>query len=150
MKWTLLAVLILTGAMGFSLEDNSALLLRGPKIGKGIEFIGPNAISYESGEYGYRGKTVSVYVVRIFIPTLSTMSAFSCGGTALSSLALGPESKESVFFYDSGENWRVFFAFHRDEEKICPFITNFLARLRFFLGTSGENGSPLPAFVEIK
>jgi hypothetical protein len=128
-------------------QGSEALLLRGPKVGKGIDYFGPNAIPFERGDYSYNDGTVSVYYIRRYIPILSEWRREVCGRTTLHVLE---ENGESVLLYDSSEGWYVLFVFAREETKRCPFVTPFLERLRFFRASAAAAGSPLPATIEIR
>jgi hypothetical protein len=128
-------------------QETGAMLLRGPKVGKGIDYFGPNAIPYERGDYRYNGGTVTVYYILRHIPVLPEWRREACGRTPLFVLE---ENRESVFLFDSAEGWYVLFVFSKEESKRCPFVVPFLERLRFFRASAADSGSPLPAVVEIR
>ena len=145
----LAAVLALALTAGLGAEEEKVFLQKGPKIGKGLEFFGPNAIPYELVEYGYRQKTVLVYLVRRAIPILPSWEKADCAKAPLSLLpAAGGETNKKALLYDSGEDWYAIFVFADEEKASCPFIEVFLDRLRFFLRSGTP--SPFPAILDIK
>ena len=101
-------------------EEEKVLLQKGPKLGKGLEFFGPNAIPYEQAEYGYRQKTVTIYFIRRSIPILPSWEKADCAKTPLSLLSGGNEKNQKAFLYESGEDWDTIFVFSKDEMSTCP------------------------------
>jgi len=125
-------------------QTERAVLLRGPKVGRGVDVFGPNALPYERGEYSYDGGVVTVFYIRSYLPPLRDWPRADCGKIPLVAGAAG--GPEKLFIHDGGD-WGLLFIFGGTGEKPCPFIEAFLARFRYFLRLSA---SPFPAAVDIK
>lgn len=127
----------------FCADDDRALLVRGPKLGKGIEYFGVNAIPYELGEYRFKDLTFSAYFIRRYIPSLPGWEKKDC---AKNRFRLLSKESEDALLYEGEEAWTVLFVFPKNTAEACLLMDRFLDRLRFFLNLG--TGSPLPAVVE--
>ncbi|HOV38389.1 MAG TPA: hypothetical protein PLG79_06690 [Spirochaetales bacterium] len=127
-------------------KENQAVFVRGPVIGKGLPFLGPNVIPYEKGEYEYQGTSITVYFIRRSLPVLESWTPVQCGRNVLYQIrqdlpegliALSPKGF-SLLFLLSPIPWR------------CTFIEAFLNRFTSFFQNLGPEESPFPAFIEIR
>ncbi len=140
-------------------QTEKAVLLRGPRVGRGIDIFGPNALPYERVEYSYRGGEVTVFHIRSYQPPPKGWVRGDCGKVPLLRPAPGstpgdvpgaapgrpPDGR--VFLHDGGEDWSLLFLFGEGVERPCPFIEAFLPGFRNFLRLAV---SPFPAWVEVK
>lgn len=127
--------------------EGVAVLERGPDHETGLRFLPPNAIPFFRGEYVDQFWTIEVSYIETEIFLSDRWIPGRCGSAKV---LLIKEGELVRYFYDSDQDWSVFFSFSAQYDKGCAFIARFLQRLRFFQSAAGEPGIvPLPAVVEI-
>lgn len=125
-------------------EEERAVFVRGPVVGRGLPYLSINAIPYELGNYLYRGTTIEVYFIRRAIPVLESWIPKKCGATIFYQVA--PDSPEalmalsplgfSVLFVAPAEPWR------------CQLLRPLWNRISSFYQNLGRGEPPFPAIVE--
>ncbi|MEW5816780.1 MAG: hypothetical protein AB1798_15470 [Spirochaetota bacterium] len=123
-----------------------AVLQKGPLVKKGIPLLPPNIIPTFYGEYSYKNEIISLYYTREEIVPSKEWQAFTCGRKTHLRI---PGERRVALFYDSGNNWYVFFSFPPGIENPCLFSDLFIDRLNYFLGISGSSAVvPFPAVLQ--
>ncbi len=131
-------------------HDHDALLVRGPRPGHGLPFLGPNLIEYERAVYRYRAGEVTVYYGEDRLPIDADPEVLQCGPHALQVLEdVGPHRRVVRFDRASGE-W-LLFEQQPDTGEICPLVESFIERFEFFLEALPPDAreAPFPAVLEL-
>jgi hypothetical protein len=139
-----LLLFFLCAGLLFGQQAETAVLLRGPNPGRGLDFLQANVIEYQEGLYRYGDIRFTVYYTEKRFPAFSEWRQLFCGEETVYDIA---DTQDRVYFYPSDE-WNLFLRFPADFEGICPILTEFLQRFRFFMNTREESPIiPFPAVL---
>ncbi len=129
--------------------DADAMLVRGPRPGRGLPFFGPNVIEHERGVYRYRGTEVTVYYGEERLPIEAEPEVLQCGPYALQvPNDVGPHRRVFRFERAAGE-W-LLFELQSDAVEICPLVEEFIEQFEFFLEAlpPDTREAPFPAVLQ--
>ena len=138
-------------------ENDPAILVRGPVESMGFPLLYPNAIKTWSGYYRYLELEITVSFTREDILIPGEWKSFSCEKTG------GFSPVENSFYYRDSD-WSLLFQFKNSVrmplvgtpsldlpavDVSCPFINKFITRLKYFLRDADPKDPPLlPAIIE--
>ncbi len=139
----------------FSQSQDVALLVNGPKPGRGLPFLRSNVIEYFKGEYRYQEQRIFLYYTEREIVRFENWQPVDCGTTRFfrlneelidryEGLVEGSVPREIYFFQN--EEYALFFAF--DGELNCTFARRFLSRFTYFRSVE-DFPSSRPAFPAV-
>lgn len=113
--------------------ENTAILIRGAELKKGIPWFSTNALECLFGVYSFDKSTIRIYYTeQILSPSPNT---FKSAKIAQIPIQMYESSDADVYWY-SVKNYSLLLAFEKNFQKKESFFTSFLSRFTYFLSFS--------------
>ncbi len=148
-KRLLFIVIVFLTSPAFSEENEPAVLIRGPIIHDGIEFLGVNRITAQYGEYRYQGDLIRLYYTAEEIVLSDDWGFYDCKIDGLVQKSGAGKERVIIGYFDS-LGWMIFLSIPADADYICPFILEYIKRQKYFNNiVSDSSGFSFPAILDI-
>ncbi len=142
-------VIVFLTSLAFAEENEPAVLIRGPIIHDGIEFLGVNRITAQYGEYKYQGELIRLYYTAEEIVLSDDWGFYDCKIEGLVQ-KVGAGKDRIIIGYFDGLGWKVFLSVAADADYICPFISEYIKKQKYFNNIVSEtSGFSFPAILDI-
>ena len=131
-----------------AIDNEFAVLLRGPFVVEGLDFLGPNTLSAFRGIYRLGEFLIEVSFIRTDLVSARNWPTIRCGEAVFREI---PDDELRGVYLGEIDRYALFIRFPFSFERWCDFVDAYVDRFRRLMTmVKSDTEVPFPAIVELR